>query len=99
MKCKENASEHREKCTKNPNMCLTYKEGPLDRANRGSTEDAREDKDKDPRVSQHVKDKNKRLIGGVSRTCPAKRPGASREGVTARAPDYLPYVHLAGTAL
>ena len=28
---------------------------------------------------------------------PASRPGAFREGVLAKAPDLLPYVHLAGT--
>ena len=33
------------------------------------------------------------------RTCPASRPGALRGGLAAKAPDHLPYVHLAGTDL
>ena len=52
-----------------------YKEGPPDRANGGSTEDAREDKDKDPRVSQHAKDKIKWLTGGVDRPLGSAEPG------------------------
>ena len=41
-----------------------YKEGPPGRANGGTTKDALEDKDEDPRVSQHAKDKIKGLTGG-----------------------------------
>jgi hypothetical protein len=52
-----------------------YKEGPLDRVNGGTTEDARADKDKDPRVSQHAKDKDKRLTGGVGRLVGSAKPG------------------------
>ena len=44
-----------------------YKEGPPDGTNRGAMEHAQEDKDEDPRVSQHAKDKIKWLIGGVGR--------------------------------
>ena len=52
-----------------------YKEVPLDRVNRGTTEDARADKDKDPRVSQHAKDKDKRLTGGIGRPVGSAKPG------------------------
>ena len=55
-----------------------YKEGPLDRANGGAKEDALVDKDEDPRVSQHAKDRIKRLTGGAGRplgsATPARHP-------------------------
>ena len=73
-------------------MSHLNKEGPHVRANGGAKEDALVDKDEDPRVSQYAKDRIKRLIGGVGRTWPATRPGASRGGVAAKAPDHLPYV-------
>ena len=60
-----------------------YKEGPHVRANGGAKEFALVDKDEDPRVSQHAKDRIKWLIGGVGRTWPATRPGALRGGVAA----------------
>ena len=52
-----------------------YKEGPPDRTNGGTTKHAQEDKDKDPRVSQHAKDKIKRLTGGVDRPLGSAEPG------------------------
>ena len=36
---------------------------------------------------------------GFGRTWPGSCPGALRGGVVAKAPDHLPYVHLAGTDL
>ena len=36
---------------------------------------------------------------GVGRTWPGSRPGASRGGVAAKAPDHLPYMQMAGTGL
>jgi len=56
-------------------MSHPYKEGPLDRVNEGATEDARADKDKDPRVSQHAKDKDERLTGGAGRPLGSAAPG------------------------
>jgi hypothetical protein len=53
-------------------------EGPPDRANGGAKEDALVDKDEDPRVSQHAKDRVKGLTGGVGRTWPESRPGVLR---------------------
>ena len=52
-----------------------YKEGPPDRANGGAKEDALVDKDEDPRVSQHAKDKIKGLTGGVGRPLGSAEPG------------------------
>ena len=51
MKCKENASEHREKCTKNPNLCLTYKEIPPGRADECAKQYSPEHKLQGPYVS------------------------------------------------
>ena len=82
-----------------------YKEGPLDRANGGAKEDALVDKDEDPRVSQHAKDRIKMAdrwgqpTPRVGRSCPASRPGALRGGVVATSPDCFPYMHMAGTNL
>ena len=57
-----------------------------------SMQDALEDKDKIQRINHPAKDQHERLTGGVGRTWPAMRPGASRGGVTAKAPDHLPYM-------
>ena len=76
-----------------------YKEGPHVRGNGASTQDASEDKDKDQRIYHPAEDQAERLPGGVGRTWPGSHPGALRGGVAAKAPDHLPYVHLAGTDL
>src|SRR6185295_2461151 len=76
-----------------------YKEGPHVRGNGASTQDAPEDKDKIPTINHPAKDQCKWLIGGVGRTWPATRPGASRGGVAAKAPDHLPYVRWQKTDL
>ena len=52
-----------------------YKEGPNVRANGGAKEDALGDMDQDPRVSQHAKDKIKRLTGGAGRPLGSAAPG------------------------
>ena len=52
-----------------------YKAGPLVRGNGGSTQDALEDKDKIPCISQPTKDRIKRLTGGVGRTRGSAEPG------------------------
>ena len=62
---------HRRSCP----VSHPYKEGPPDRANGGAKEDALVDKDEDPRVSQHAKDKIKRLTGGVGRPLGSAEPG------------------------
>ena len=54
----------------------TYKEGPPDRANGGAKEDALVDKDEDPRVNQHAKDRTKRLTGGAGRHLGSATPGS-----------------------
>ena len=64
-----------------------------------STQDALEDKDKDQRIYHPAEDQAEGLPGGVGRTWPGSRPGASRGRVAATPPDHLPYVHLAGTNL
>ena len=68
------------------------KEGPHVRGNGASTQDALEDKDKDQRIYHPAEDQAEGLPGGVDRTWPGSRPGAFRGGVTAKAPDHLPYV-------
>ena len=80
-------------------MSHPYKEGPHVRGNGASTQNAPEDKDKDQRIYHIEEGQLVWLTGGVGRTWPATRPGASRGGVMAKAPDHLPYVHLAGTDL
>ena len=72
-----------------------YKEGLLVRGNGAATQDAQEDKDKIPRINHLAKDQHEKLTGGVGRTWPTRHPGASRGGVTTKAPDHLPYVYLA----
>ena len=62
-------------------------------------QDALEDKDKIQRINHSAKDQAKGLPGGVGRTWTGSHPGALRGGVAAKAPDHLPYVHLAGTDL
>ena len=59
-------------------MSPTYKEGPPGRANGGDTEDALEDKDEDPHVTQHAKDMIKWLKGGVGRHLVSAGPGQQR---------------------
>ena len=56
-------------------MSHLNKEGPHVRANGGAKEDALVDKDEDPRVSQHAKDRIKRLIGGAGRPLGSAEPG------------------------
>ena len=56
-------------------MSHPYKEGPHVKANGGAKEDALVDKDEDPRVSQHAKDRIKRLIGGAGRPLGSVGPG------------------------
>ena len=56
-------------------MSHPYKEGPHVRANGGAKEVALVDKDEDPRVSQHAKDRIKRLIGGAGRPLRLVAPG------------------------
>ena len=56
--------KHDEDATQLHRRSHPYKEGPPDRANGGAKEDALVDKDEDPRVSQHAKDKIKGLTGG-----------------------------------
>ena len=56
-------------------MSHPYKEGPHVKANGGAKEDALVDKDEDPRVSQHAKDRIKRLIGGAGRPLGSAAPG------------------------
>ena len=51
-----------------------YKEGPPDRANGGAKEDALVDKDEDPRVSQHAKDRIKWLTGRAGRPLGSAAP-------------------------
>jgi len=72
----------------------TYKEGPSNRANGRATHNAYKERYQGPHVSLPEKDKDERRPGG-----PAFRPGAFRGGVGPKSPDYLPYVHLAGTDL
>ena len=60
---------------------------------------ALEDKDKIQRINHPAKDQHERLTGGVGRTWPATRPGASRGGVKAKAPDHLPYMRWRETDL
>ena len=59
-------------------MSHPYKEGPHVKANGGAKEDALVDKDEDPRVSQHAKDRIKWPIGGAGRplgsAAPARHP-------------------------
>ena len=76
-----------------------YKEGPHVRGNGASTQNALEDKDKIQQINHLAEDPAEGLPGGVGRTWPATRPGASREGVTAKAPDHLPYMHWQETDL
>ena len=57
-------------------MSHPYKEGSLVRANGGAREDALVDKDEDPRVSQHAKDRTKRLTGGAGRHLGSAAPGS-----------------------
>ena len=76
-----------------------YKEGPHVSGNGASTQNAPEDKDKNQIIYHPAEDQLVWLTGGVGRTWPATRPGGSRGGVTARAPNHLPYMHLAGTDL
>ena len=80
-------------------MSYPYKEGPHVRGNGPSTQDALEDKDKIQRINHPAKDQHEWLTGGVGRTWPAMRPGASRGGVTAKAPDHLPYMRWRETDL
>ena len=56
-------------------MSHPYKEGPHVKANGGAKEDALLDKDEDPRVIQHAKDRIKRLIGGAGRHLGSVGPG------------------------
>ena len=76
-----------------------YKEGPHVRGNGASTQDALKDKDKIQRINHPAKDQRERLIGGVGQPWPASRPVASRGGVTAKAPDHLPYMRWRETDL
>ena len=64
-----------------------------------STQDAPEDKDKDQRIYHPAEDQAERLPGGVGRTWPGSRLGALRGGVSAKAPDHLPYVRWRETDL
>ena len=71
----ENATQlHRRSCS----ASHPYKEGPPGRANGGDTEDALEDKDEDPHVIQHAKDRIKWLKGGVGRHLVSAGPGQQR---------------------
>ena len=65
MRKSEIRGKHDEDATQLHRRSHPYKEGPPDRANGGAKEDALVDKDEDPRVSQHAKDKIKGLTGGV----------------------------------
>ena len=67
--------KHDEDATQLRRRSHPYKEGPLDRVNWGAMEDARANKDKDPCVSQHAKDKDERLIGGAGRPLGSATPG------------------------
>ena len=62
-------------------------------------QDALEDKDKIPRINHPAKDQIEWLTGGVGRTWPETHPGASRGGVTTKAPDHLPYMRWRETDL
>ena len=67
----------------------TYKEGPSSRANGRATHNTYKERYQGPHVSLPEKDKDERRPGGVGRTWPASRPGAFREGVGPKSPDYL----------
>ena len=75
-----------------------YKEGPHVRGNGASTQNAKEDKDKDQRIYHLEEGQLVWLTGGVGRTWPCSRPGALR-GVAAKAHDHLPYVRWRETDL
>ena len=67
-----------QQCTEDPLLRHIYKESPPDGTNRGAMEHAQEDKDEDPHVSQHAKDKIKWLTGGVDRPLGSAEPGMQR---------------------
>ena len=77
--------------------CVTYKEGPLVRANGGTKANAPPDLDKGPHVRLPEEDRDELLPGGFGRTWPASRPDALRRGVPPTPPDHLPYMLLVGT--
>ena len=66
--------KHDEDATQLHRRSHPYKEGPPDRANGGAKEDALVDKDEDPRVFQHAKDRTKWLTGGAGRPLGSAAP-------------------------
>ena len=55
-----------------------------------ATQNAYKERDQGPHVSLPEEDKDER------QTWPSSRPSAFRGGVTAKAPNHLPYVQMAG---
>ena len=78
----------------------TYKKGPSGKANGRATHNAYKERYQGPHVSLLEKDKDERWPSGAGRPPgSASHPGAFRGGAGPKSPDYLPYVHLAGTDL
>ena len=70
MKTPRNYAEDRNRC-----HTLT-KRAHMSKQTGGPKEDALVDKDEDPRVSQHAKDRTKRLTGGAGRHLGSATPGS-----------------------
>ena len=83
----------------------TYKEGPSGRLNGHTMHNAYKERYQGPHVSLPDKDKDERRPGGASRPLGSAEPGQPpvqvhfQEESSPKSPDYLLYVHLAGTDL